>query len=199
MSTTQVQTYVHPRRRALKAALPTLSTSSTSELTWSSSLSHNPHLRRGSTFHSPTTPPSEDRDPILSIPSLPRRSPTCPATLEAFAAGEQRMAGILDKISLDLLSSSHPNSDTPAEDDLPVPRGILQARVGRRPFHMGSEQETATQSYGLLSPPMDPPRERQKSHRRQTSDSGLGSSIGSTTKTEQSMPIPIFFPPFCLS
>jgi len=95
------------------------------------------------------------------------------------------MAGILDKINLDLLSSSYPNSDPPAEDDLPVPRGILRARVGRHPFNMGSEQETATQSHGLLSPPMDPPRERQKSHRRQTSDSGLGSSIGSTTKTEQ--------------
>jgi len=102
------------------------------------------------------------------------------------------MACILDKFDLDLLSSSHPNSNAPAEDDLPVPRGILQARVGRHPPSMASEQHSAIQTHGLLSPPMDPPRERQKNPRRQTSDSGLGSSIGSTTRTEQIKSVRVF-------
>ncbi|KAJ9312564.1 hypothetical protein DTO271D3_7111 [Paecilomyces variotii] len=160
--------HVHPRRRPLKTAVPSLPSSSDRQD--SASPCPSMRLRKAETFHSPTSP-SEDRDPVLSIPSLPRRSPTCLRSLEAIAAGEQRMAGILDRFNLDSLSASTKTHD----DDLPVPRGILQAHVGRT----DAMDTLPVRTHGLLSPPMDQP-EKAPRHRQQLSDSGLGSSISSS-------------------
>lgn len=162
------QSHVHPRRRPLKTAVPSLPSSSDRQD--SASPCPSMRLRKAETFHSPTSP-SEDRDPVLSIPSLPRRSPTCLRSLEAIAAGEQRMAGILDRFNLDSLSASTKTHD----DDLPVPRGILQAHVGRT----DAMDTLPVRTHGLLSPPMDQP-EKAPRHRQQLSDSGLGSSISSS-------------------
>ncbi|GAD97236.1 C2H2 type zinc finger domain protein [Paecilomyces variotii No. 5] len=168
------QSHVHPRRRPLKTAVPSLPSSSDSQDP-TSPCPPSMRLRKAETFHSPTSP-SEDRDPVLSIPSLPRRSPTCPRSLEAIAAGEQRMAGILDRFDLGSLSTS----TKPHDDDLPVPRGILQAHVGRTDaMDMRPDTTQVNRTHGLLSPPMDQP-EKFPRHRPQLSDSGLGSSISSS-------------------
>jgi hypothetical protein len=55
-------------------------------------------LKKGETFNTPTSPPSAERDPVLNIRSLPRRSPT---SLDGIAASEQRMASILERLTLE--------------------------------------------------------------------------------------------------
>ncbi|KAI9927809.1 hypothetical protein ASPWEDRAFT_554745 [Aspergillus wentii DTO 134E9] len=163
------QPRVHPRRRPLKNAPPSLSTSSSPE-------NHLPcrpevRLRKGETFHSSSTPPSDDRDPVLSFRSLPRRSPTCPKSLEAIAAGEQRMADILGRLSLNSPGSSDSNEGQPG-DDLPVPRGFLQA-------HIDSNTAMEKHSKRTSTPPLAPPAKARKSHYH-ASDSGLGTSVSSS-------------------
>lgn len=179
------QPHVHPRRRALKAPLPSLPTSSSPDgrADPSSPPCHpSIRLRKGATFHAPTSPPSEDRDPILSIPSLPRRSPSCLSSLEAIVAGEQRMADILGRFDLDSLSPSNKGSRFDDDDDLPVPRGILEAHVGRKDtMDAARDAGRSSPKHGLPSPPVDLTDKNYKSHRRQASDSGLGTSISSCT------------------
>jgi hypothetical protein len=130
-------------------------------------------LKKGATFHSPTTPPSEDFDPILSIPSLPRRSPTCPRTLkDIVAAGEKRMAEFLGNVERNLsgLDTIVANSQaTLRQEDLPVPRGILQAHIVDSDM-TDVDASKSTQDTIDLRPP----------HNRHMSDSGLGSSISGT-------------------
>jgi len=83
---------VHPRRRpALNSTLPTLATEPQDA---SSKMS----LKKGETFNTTTSPPSAECDPVLNIRSLPRRSPT---SLDGIAASEQRMASILERLTLE--------------------------------------------------------------------------------------------------
>lgn len=181
MSTQTQQSQVHPRRRPYKAGIPSLSTSSSSDQQDAKSSSPcppTPRLQKGATFHSPSTPPREDQDPVLNIPSLPRRSPTCTKTLEAIAAGEQRMANILGRFDFDSLSPSKA-TNRQEEDDLPVPRGILQAHVGQQ------RMQTPRKEHSLPTPPADTPNKVQTAHHRHASDSGLGSSISSTAANER--------------
>lgn len=82
---------VHPRRRpVLNSTLPSLDTEP--------DVSSKMCLKKGETFNTPTSPPSAEHDPILNIRSLPRRSPT---SLDGIAASEQRMASILERLTLD--------------------------------------------------------------------------------------------------
>jgi uncharacterized C2H2 Zn-finger protein len=129
-------------------------------------------FRRQSTYHAPSSPPDEDRDPVLNIPSLPKRSPTCPKTLEAIALGEQRMTDILGQFDLSSLSLSN---NAEKDDDLPVPRGILHAGIG-------SNEQMAAPS---LPSPAESPVKVQSVHQRHASDSGLGSSISTAGANEQ--------------
>jgi hypothetical protein len=128
-------------------------------------------LRKGATFHSPTTPPSEDFDPILSIPSLPKRSPTCPRTLEnVVAASEKRIAEFLGNFDRNLSGLDTKATDSQAtlrQEDFPVPRGILQANIVDSEM---IEADTCEDSTDL-----------RPTHNRHMSDSGLGSSISGTT------------------
>lgn len=105
MTTSQLESVrAHPRRRpALNDALPVLVT--------------DPHagsskmpLRKGETFNTPTTP-STERDPVLNIRSLPRRTPT---SLEAIAASEQRMTSLLGRLTLE---SEEQQSDSSSSAD----------------------------------------------------------------------------------
>lgn len=177
------QTWVQPRRRP--NAVPSLSSpvEASSESPHASTSKSSPKMRliKGETFHSPSSPPSEDRDPVLSFRSLPHRSPTCPKDLDAIAAGEQRMADILGRLSL---NSDDPVKSKPSlrvDDDLPVPSGILQAHMqvapvtgeppsssdsSPRPLHKRSSLSTESSS----------PLHHSHSH---SSDSGLGTSISS--------------------
>lgn len=130
-------------------------------------------LRKSSTFHSPKSPASDD-DPILNIPLLSRRSPTCPKDLEdAVAASEQRIGqliGSVDRSLSGLESFSTDSQETIRPDDLPVPRFMLGTYRATDPGRMDIDDPT--------------PKPKQRlTHNRHTSDSGLGSSVSSNEES----------------
>ncbi|KAI9370719.1 hypothetical protein BJX61DRAFT_535384 [Aspergillus egyptiacus] len=151
----------HPRRRPFRATRPSLTTSEEQ----SPSVPSRFRLRKGETFN-PSILRSSDRD--LIPPLLPRRSPTCPGALEAIAAGQQRMAGILGRLDL--------NSTTSEDDDtLPVPKGLLQLHLRRE----GSSEPRSRQASPM---PKEHSRKTQRAHCH-ASDSGLGTSVSSSRTT----------------
>ncbi|KAL8842738.1 MAG: hypothetical protein Q9170_000394 [Blastenia crenularia] len=163
----------NPRRRLLINHNPPAT--STISLPHHVPLDHasvNRPLRKSSTFHSPTTPPTQDEDPIVNIPLLPRRAPTCPKALgDAVAAGEKRiqdLIGAVDRSLSGLETFSTDSQETLRAEDLPVPRFMLDSHVGG-PDHMDIDP---------LSPPKTPyqfrPRHQRKHH---SSDSGIGSTV----------------------
>ncbi|KAL4868925.1 hypothetical protein BDV12DRAFT_168882 [Aspergillus spectabilis] len=155
----------HPRRRPFRAARPSLVPSDEQTPSGPSRL----RLRKGETFN-PSILRSADRDPL--VPLLPRRSPTCPGALEAIAAGQQRMAEILDRLDL--------NSSTPSiaedNDDLPVPTGLLQLHLKSQARKEGSVEPRSRQPSPM---PKERSRKAQRAHCH-ASDSGLGTSISSS-------------------
>jgi hypothetical protein len=136
-------------------------------------------LRKGATFHSPTTPERELPE-HFKVPALPRRSQS---TLEDVVdAHKRRVALTLGDIDRGLAAveerSPTARQSFPDEAD-PVPRGFLDHTVG----------SPTTKSYGSI---MDGPMSKEPSsigrrslrprHNRRParySDSALGSSIGS--------------------
>ena len=160
---------LNPRRRYLNGdtPLPFRQPLRTHNVSQESNSSNRP-LRKSSTFHSPTTPPAQDEDPILSVPSLPRRSPTCPKALEnAVAAGERRIAhllGVVDRSLSGLGTFSNDSQDTLKAEDLPVPRFMLDAHLG----------ETDSMDIDQPHKKTNPSRATRKHH---TSDSGIGSTV----------------------
>jgi len=166
----------NPRRRHLNG-IPTATLCQSLHTRFSSesnpSLDSTRPLRKSSTFHSPTTPPAQDDDPILNIPLLPRRSPTCPKALEnAVAAGERRIANLLGAVDrslsgLDGFSADSQETLTPAED-LPVPRFLLDAHlVDADSMDVDIKQDDV----------LTPERKHRPTRKHHRSDSGIGSSI----------------------
>ena len=129
-------------------------------------------LRKGATFHSPTTPPSKEYDPVLNIPFLPRRSPTCPKDLEnAIAAGDGRLnyiLGAVDRSLSGLESFSSDSERTLVTDDLPVPRFVLNAHLDDSVCMDVDEEED---HFKPLS------RQRSTANKHHASDSGIGSTV----------------------
>jgi len=166
MTASQVDTgRLHPRRRPnLNSNLPTLQTESPS------GTSKMP-LRKGETFNTPTSPPSSDQDPILSIRSLPRRAPT---SLDAITSSEERMASILDRLTLDDSPEKKPSTAT--KDDRTSSRKASGAGVtGNKSHEQSSKSNDENQSS-----PEDKKTTVEEGHE---SDSGLGSSISSVEST----------------
>lgn len=130
-------------------------------------------LRKCTTFHSPTSPPDQEDDPILNIPRLPKRSPTCPKALEnAVAAGEKRAANILGVLEHNLPGSRDSSSDSMrilGVEDLPVPRFLIKAHVGQLDC-MDIDQP---EDHYHINPSSDP----RQSHKHHSSDSGIGSTV----------------------
>ncbi|KAJ5475583.1 hypothetical protein N7539_007870 [Penicillium diatomitis] len=83
---------LHPRRR------PVVNTSLDSTVADADSALSKMQLKKGETFNAPTSPPSAESDPVMSIRSLPHRSPT---SLDALAADEESMASIFERLNLD--------------------------------------------------------------------------------------------------
>lgn len=173
----------HPRRRYLTEGSPPTTFSLPSrphhyDATLQPS-SINLPLKKSSTFHSPTTPPAQDDDPIVNIPRLPRRSPTCPRALEdAVAAGEKRiqtLLGAVDRSLSGLETFSNDSQDTLRAGDLPVPRFLLGAHPG------GPDCMDVDPSPNPTSPRQLKQRPQHKHH---TSDSGIGSTV---TGSEESL------------
>ena len=164
-------TQSNPRRRYLNRAAPTIHHHDPPSVP---SIDSNQPLRKSATFHSPTTPPSHDDDPIVNIPLLPKRSPTCPKALEnVVAAGQTRIAqllGVVDRSLSGLETFSSDSQETLRAEDPPIPRFMLDAHVGDHD-KMDIDQSPSTHQL--------PPR--RKHH---TSDSGIGSTI---TGSEESL------------
>ncbi|KAJ5780675.1 Zinc finger C2H2 [Penicillium paradoxum] len=159
MSTAQPEpSRVHPRRRpVLNTALPTLS---------NDSLDSKMRLQKGETFHTPTSPPSTDRDPVLNVRSLPHRSVT---SLEALAAAEERMTSILGRLTLD---STEDQTAQATSDD-----SILKGLMRSSPNSMSDSPRSSNEEGRSIPIPVDEKKARQQhSHE---SDSGLGTSISS--------------------
>ena len=137
-------------------------------------------LRKSSTFHSPISPRSPEDDPIVNIPLLPRRSPTCPKALEdAVAAGEKRVAqliGVVDRSLSGLENFSTDSQETLRADDLPVPRFMIDAHVGD--LDMMDVDQSADREFH--SPP-----QKHIVRKHHTSDSGIGSTV---TDSEELLP-----------
>jgi hypothetical protein len=137
-------------------------------------------LRKGSTFHTPTTPPSEQSSPTVVSPSMPRRSDTCPQSLEEFlAAGRntKRVADILGSFDRSYASiKTSPRSTKAIEEVLPVPRMLLDAAVSTPTIKVESSPTIESMEYSPAPSPTTPrTRERRQD---QASDSGIGSSVG---------------------
>lgn len=177
----------HARRRYLTKDIPTASTPTSASLLVLDTQDACQHysnatslqLRKSSTFHTPTSPPSQEDDPILNIPLLPRRSPTCPKDLEdAVAAGEKRVAqllGVVDRSLSGLENFSSDSQETLRAEDLPVPRFMIDAHVGE--FDAMDVDKPADYEPHLQ-------RYQQVPHKHHASDSGIGSTI---TDSEESL------------
>lgn len=150
---------VHPRRRPiLNTALPTLS---------SDSPDSKMPLKKGETFHTPTSPPSSDRDPVLNFRSLPHRSAT---SLEAIAVAEERMTSILGRLTLE--PTEDQNSQV-AGGESPVESGLVRSNSKS----MSNSPRSSNEEGRSIPIPQDEKKTRQEhSHE---SDSGLGTSVSS--------------------
>ncbi|KAI4161482.1 MAG: hypothetical protein LQ342_004885 [Letrouitia transgressa] len=164
-----------PRRRFLNKGTPSLTSllPAPTEDESQDEPSTNLSLRKSSTFHSPTTPPSHDDDPILNIPLLPRRSPTCPKDLEdAVISGDDRirhLLGVVDRSLSGLETFSTDSQDTLRAEDPPLPRGVLDAHV-REPDKMDIDQPSG----------VPPSYKRRTGVKHHSSDSGIGSTVSSS-------------------
>lgn len=151
-------------------------TPSTSNASGRSTVNTNMSLRKGATFHSPTTPERELPQQHFKVPSLPRRSQT---TLEDVVdAHKRRVALTLGDIDRGLSALAEPSTarqSFPDEAD-PVPRAFLDHAVGTTGTYahiMDGLLSKDTASSGRVLRP--------RHNRRPTryADSGLGSSIAS--------------------
>lgn len=158
----------NPRRKAFKTPLPPFSTTN-----HSGSEAHRHHglsLRKAQTFQVSTPPSSEDVDPVLNIPSLPRRSATSLKSLEDVIAGEQRMAVLLNDFERGLSglgsSSATTSKAEGREQDLSVPKTFLDAHV---PASDPMSIDVASDA------------QKKVTRHQHTSDSGIGTSISSSS------------------
>ena len=135
-------------------------------------LSHS--LRKSSTFHAPTLP-SGDHDPILNIPSLPRRSLTCSKDLELLATGDGRIAqiiGAVDRSLSGLETFASDSQETFVAETLPVPSFMLHANVSTSD-HLGTDKNHAATDLLLAY-------QNGLAKRHHASDSGIGSTVSSS-------------------
>ncbi|KAI2763036.1 hypothetical protein DTO006G1_2175 [Penicillium roqueforti] len=122
-------------------------------------------LKKGETFHSPTSPPSSDRDPVLNFRSLPHRSAT---SLESIAVAEERMTSILGRLTLE------PTEDQSSD----AGESTIESGLVRSNSESMSGSPRSLKEEGRSIPiPLDEKKSRQQhSHE---SDSGLGTSVSS--------------------
>ncbi|KAK4154044.1 hypothetical protein C8A00DRAFT_14826 [Chaetomidium leptoderma] len=132
-------------------------------------------LKKGATFHSPTTP-TESPEEVFTPPSLPRRSQTnLDDVIDAHCRRVALTLGDIDKTLAGLpkdTSSTSPARKTLRDEILPLPRGVLDHTLDSA---MVKEQPAERR--------MLRPRTRRTS-RFHESDSGLGTSIATTKEKE---------------
>lgn len=167
---------ISPRRRPfLNANLPRLSTGHCDGRSPSNSSNAVRHatLRKEATFHVSASP-SSPGDPVLHLPTLLRRSPTSPDTLqELSAARENRVAGWLGSIERNSTGPGNKSlsKQSSLEDDkrnFKGFRGLSKRLTSANLMEIDSSFRNQTQSGS-------PGKENL---RAELSDSGVGSSIG---------------------
>ncbi|CCC14141.1 unnamed protein product [Sordaria macrospora k-hell] len=138
-------------------------------------LKTNVLLQKGATFHSPNSPASGDSSERVFVPpSLPRRSHT--NLDDVIDSRCRRVALTLDAITRQLASSNDTFvSAKQSGECIPPPRGLLQRNLDSPIMPQEAENERR----------MLRPRTR-RSSRHHDSDSGLGSSIASTSEKDAS-------------
>ncbi|GKT55334.1 LOW QUALITY PROTEIN: zinc finger transcription factor ace1 [Colletotrichum tofieldiae] len=131
-------------------------------------------LRKGATFHSPTSPTSSLDDALTAPPSLRRSQTNLDDVVDAHC---RRMALIVDDIdkSLANINLVSPKLKSFRDDSLPVPRGFLNLPVVDPAMAKEKSKETERR---ILRP------RTRRSSRHHESDSGLGTSVAPTTETE---------------
>ncbi|MCJ1404166.1 copper-binding transcription factor [Xylographa trunciseda] len=163
----------NPRRRNLHNTRSAATILATQPL-YTTNASHS--LKKSGTFHSPTSPTGE-HDPVLSIPSLPRRSFTSTADLEALTSNDNRIAQIIGAVDrslsgLEIFSSE--SQETLVADAPPIPLFMLYGRVDDS-NHMVTEQDVDDDYPRSASS-----RSRGIARKHHTSDSGIGSTVSSS-------------------
>ncbi|POR36565.1 Zinc finger transcription factor ace1 [Tolypocladium paradoxum] len=129
-------------------------------------------LRKGATFHSPTSPVSQSADDAFAPPQLSRSQTHLNNVVDA---NRRRVAMTLDYVDEALspknnrcLSRNNSNNKSLRDTSFPIPRGFLDAPVD--PIMATSEPERR-----ILRP-----RSLDRSKQRADTDSGLGTSVAST-------------------
>lgn len=170
--------FTHPRRTTKTTSTPLTPTSSNAS--GLAPVNTTMSLRKGATFHHPTTPERE-LPHSFKVPALPRRSQS---TLEDVVdAHKRRVALTLGNIDrgLSAIEDRSPTARQSFRDEAdPVPQGFLNHTVGSPttksygPIMDSVMSEEPSSSIGRRS--LRPRHNRRPSR---YSDSGLGSSIGS--------------------
>ncbi|KAE8444708.1 hypothetical protein EG329_014366 [Mollisiaceae sp. DMI_Dod_QoI] len=171
--------FSHPRRTTKTTSTPLTPTSS--NVSGLAPVNTTMSLRKGATFHHPTTPERELPQHHFKVPALPRRSQS---TLDDVVdAHKRRVALTLGNIDrgLSAVEDRSPTARQSFRDEAdPVPQGFLNHTVDTPstksygPIMDGVMSEEPASSIGRRS--LRPRHNRRPSR---YSDSGLGSSIGS--------------------
>ncbi|KAK0618300.1 hypothetical protein B0T17DRAFT_496373 [Bombardia bombarda] len=140
-------------------------------------LKTNMALKKGATFHSPTSPSSSET--VFTPPPLPRRSQT--NLDDVIDSHRRRVALTLGDIDKTLTASQErsPSSSTRKafrDNSLPIPRGVLDHTLDTAFMTRETEPERRVLR----------PRTR-RSSRYHESDSGLGTSIASATEKDDTI------------
>jgi uncharacterized C2H2 Zn-finger protein len=172
--------FTHPRRTTKTTSTALTPTSTSSNASSLLAVNTTMSLRKGATFHQPTTPERE-LPHNFKVPSLPRRSQS---TLDDVVdAHKRRVALTLGNIDRGLaaVEDRSPTTRQSFRDEAdPVPQGFLNHTVGTPstksygPIMDGVMSEEPSSSIGKRS--LRPRHNRRPSR---YSDSGLGSSISS--------------------
>lgn len=138
------------------------------------SLKTNMTLRKGATFHSPTSPASSALDPTYSPPRLSRSQSHLDDVVDA---NRRRIAltlsdidqalSLTEELSLSPKSPKAPKSNALRDAGIPIPRGLLDLPVVDPAMAKEAERRVLR------------PRSVRRS-RQNASDSGLGTSVAST-------------------
>ncbi|KAH8820423.1 putative zinc finger transcription factor ace1 [Xylogone sp. PMI_703] len=179
--------FTHPRRTT-KTTSPALTPSSPTASSLCPTVNTKMSLRKGATFHSPSSSPNINPEQYFTVPALPRRSHS--SLEDVVDAHKRRVALTLGDIDRSLAGLDDCSSTRPSflDDSDPVPQGVLNHTV----------DTPATRSYGpimegaITQEPTElsigrhslRPRQNRRLSRHHASDSGLGSSIKSEIQSE---------------
>ncbi|KAF9879101.1 hypothetical protein CkaCkLH20_03334 [Colletotrichum karsti] len=138
------------------------------------SLKTNMTLRKGATFHSPTSPTSSTDDALAAPPSLRRSQTNLDDVVNAHCRRAALMITDIEN-SLSSFNIASPKAKSFRDESLPVPRGFLNLPVVDPAMAKEKSKEAERR---ILRP------RTRRSSRHHESDSGLGTSVAPSAETE---------------